>query len=216
MSVAIERRVAAPHPGPIVKAEYLDPLGVTPADLAARIGSDPERLGRILAGDASFDVPTAIRIARALQLPAERLMQMQLKFDFAAARQDATLKSIRVLEPSANAVFPNEFMNGSLGLAGGNVAGDGSVYFKQSLERRPPGDEYAGMHALWRGDLLRVYRPGTSEVLWMGPVMQNLDGRVLLPHINAFEWREWFAASYRADLAFGPDHLDFFQRMHAS
>ncbi len=76
-----------------------------------------------------------------------------------------------------------------------------------------PGDQYAGLHALWRGDRLRIYTK-TDEVRWTGPVLQNLDGGLFLPYAEPLEWRQWFEAGNRADLALGDDHRAFFQRMN--
>jgi addiction module HigA family antidote len=79
IEVNVERRQAAPHPGPIIKRDYLDVLGMSVEALAAALDMDLERLAAMLEGRASIDVDAAIRFGRGLQLPAERIMQMQLR-----------------------------------------------------------------------------------------------------------------------------------------
>ncbi len=174
-----------------------------------------ERFSEMIAGDRSFDVEHAVRLGRALQLPADKIMQMQLKHDFAKARRTMDLQSIRPLETRKTAEFPDSgYLQGRLGRLRDNGPAEASAYFQQDVERDAE-DDYAGVHALWRGDWLRVYDPRGDAALWTGPILQSLDGRMLLPYANPEEWRGWFADGHRADLAFGRDHLAFLQRMHA-
>jgi addiction module HigA family antidote len=215
VKVASERRSAAPHPGPILKAEFFDPIGLTVPAFALKVGMDPKILEEMLAGRAPIDVPTAIRIARTLQAPAEQIMQMQLKFEFALARNMPELRSLEVHAPQTPQPFPSvDFISGRLGLADGDAPSDGSFFFQEHIEHPEAGDHYAGLHALWRGDRLRVRHAEGADVLWIGPVLQNLDGRLLLPYAKPDEWHAWFAAGYRADLALGDDHRAFFRRMN--
>lgn len=212
--VASERRSAAPHPGPILKAEFFDPIGLTAESFARTVGTDPNALREMLAGRAPVDVPTAIRIARTLQAPAEQIMQMQLKYDFALARNMPELRSFEAFDPQEHQPFPEtDFMSGRLGRAEGEAAND-SLYFQQDIQKPVAGDQYAGFHVLWRGDRLRIFDAESGGVRWVGPVLQNLDGRLLLPYAQPREWQDWFAARLRADLAVGDDHRAFLRRMN--
>jgi hypothetical protein len=176
---------------------------------------DPNALEEMLAGRAPLDVPTAIRIARTLQVPAEQIMQMQLRYEFATARNMPELRSLEVYGPRAEEPFPTDgFITGRLSCADGDSPADVSYFFQQDVEYPVAGDQYAGLNALWRGDHLRVLRPASSEVLWIGPVLQNLDGRLLLPYAQPLEWRQWFSSGYRADLWIGEEHRAFFRRMN--
>lgn len=215
IKVVTERRVPAPHPGPIVKSDFFDPVGLTAGAFARGAGLDATAVEEMLAGTRSIDVGTAIALARTLHLPAERIMQMQLKADFAVMRATRAAVAADGLNHVAPIDFPPDHMRGRLGRAGDEAAGDGSVYFQQDLERRVEGDVYAGLHALWRGDRLRIYAPHADRILWVGPILQNLDGHVMLPFVRPIEWREWFAQGHRADMAFGDDHRTFFERMGA-
>ncbi|MDQ2857880.1 MAG: HigA family addiction module antitoxin [Candidatus Eremiobacteraeota bacterium] len=212
IDVAAERRAAAPHPGPIIKRDYLDVLGVDAVSLARQIDMDAASLGAMLAGRQSIDVDAAVRIARALQLPAEQIMRMQVQCDFAAVREARARDILPIVSPTLPQTFPNVFIRGRLACASDDSRSEASYFFQQSLERRVTGDAYAGLHALWRGDQLRVY-DSQERVFWIGPVLHDFDGRVLLPFRPAQEWRGWFLDSYSADLAFGEEHAAFFESM---
>jgi addiction module HigA family antidote len=210
--IGAERRVAAPHPGPIVKRDYLDPLGIETRVLASHVGMESARLESMLAGVTSFDVDTSVRLSRALGLPAERLMQMQTRYDFSLARGVARLNDIDVIGPSQVEAFAaGEAIRGRLGRAS-DPFGDGSLYFQDEVARKIGSENYAGFHALWRGDRLRVYEPN-GNAIWTGPILQNLDGRILLPFVRAVVWQSWFEMRYRADLEIGEEHAAFFRRM---
>jgi len=138
---------------------------------------------------------------------------MQTAHDFARVRADAALDDIGPLPlPSGIPFEETTAIAGRLGSAGGDADSE-SFFFQQDFEAGE-GDPYAGLHALWRGDALRVREPDGS-ILWTGPIMQNLDGRMLLPFVRPSDWRPWFARSLPAHMIFGADHLAFIEKMHA-
>lgn len=208
--VGAERRAEAPHPGPLIARDFLEPLGLEAAAFAEQLRLDPAVLGAMLDGRASIDVPTAIRIARALQLPAERIMQMQLRYDFAAARRGPALEPAGPLRPPPAASFPAGALVGRLGRSADAGGGD-SLFFREELGGRISGDDFAGLHALWHGDRLRVSDP-SGTVLWIGPVLHDFDGRTLLPYVRVATWQGWFASGYPAELAMSADHARYLVR----
>jgi addiction module HigA family antidote len=212
IEVSVERRLAAPHPGPIIKRDFVDAIGLEVPALAAQLNMDEARLRAMLEGRMSIDVDAAIRFARGLQLPAERIMQMQIRADFSAARRDGQFGAVAIVGRSQEFPFPAVgFIRGRLGRTSEENGANASFFFQEDIS--PENTEaYAGLHALWRGDRLRVL-DGEGNPRWTGPVLQNLDGRTLLPFVSATEWQSWFAAGLRADLAIGPDHAQFFARM---
>jgi addiction module HigA family antidote len=52
------------HPGEVLQAEYLEPLGLSARALAAEIGVPANRLTEIIAGRRAVTADTAIRLAR--------------------------------------------------------------------------------------------------------------------------------------------------------
>lgn len=207
MVVGAERRAEAPHPGPLIARDFLEPLGLGATGFAEELGMDPSVLAAMLEGHASIDVPTAIRIARALQLPAERIMQMQLRYDFAAARRISGPEPVGPLRPPAFVAFPADALRGRLGRSADAAGGD-SLFFREELGGRIADDDFAGLHALWHGDRLRVADPA-GTVLWMGPILHDFDGRTLLPYVRVATWQGWFASGYPAELAMSPAHAAY-------
>jgi plasmid maintenance system antidote protein VapI len=182
------------------------------ARLAEHIGVPVERLEAMLSGALSFDVDVSVRLSRALGLPAERVMQMQTRYDFAQARAHENKNAIDVIGAPRPQAFPDtDYLRGRLGRAS-DPFGDGSLYFQDEIARKVGSDNYAGFHALWRGDRLRVYE-SSGVAIWTGPVLQNLDGRILLPFVRTAVWQSWFEMRYRADLDIGEEHAAFFRRM---
>lgn len=55
-------------PGEILLREFLEPLGVTQADFAKRIGVTAARLSEIIHGKRPVTMDTALRLERARQL----------------------------------------------------------------------------------------------------------------------------------------------------
>lgn len=212
IEISTDRRAAAPHPGPVIKRDFLDAIGIDVPSLAVTLAMDETRLAGMLAGELSIDVDAAIRLARGLGVPAERLMQMQSRADFSSARRESQFGNVSVARGRAPFPFPESgFISGRLGQTADDASGHSSYYFQEDIATDNT-EPYAGLHALWRGDRLRVYGDD-GIVMWTGPVLQNLDGRTLLPFVTQTEWQAWFAAAARADLAIGPDHADFFARM---
>lgn len=203
-----ERRAEAPHPGPTLKRDFLEPLGLGAEEFAAHLGMRPAALEAMLDGAAPIDVETAIRIARAFDLPAERIVQMQARHDFAAARRLAGRNRTGLLEPPRHQAFPAAVLCGRLGRAIAGESGEEVFFFREAFEPRDARDAYAGIHALWRGDRLRVY-DSSGTALWTGPVLFDFDGRVVLPYVSGGVWRGWFAAAYAAELAPSADHAAY-------
>jgi addiction module HigA family antidote len=212
INVTTDRRASAPHPGPRLKREYFDVLGIDVAEFARAVGLDARRLADMLAGRDSIDVDAAIRISRALQLSADALMRMQVRADFAVARGTTNYDHIGVLEPATPPDFPErDILRGRLGLSV-DTAGDPSYFFQEEVPSRRRSDDYAGLHALFRGDRLRVYR-ADGEILWTGLLLHGLDGKLHLPYVAAEEWPKWFDDRLAAELAIGDEHAAFFMRM---
>ncbi|MGP6156262.1 MAG: HigA family addiction module antitoxin [Vulcanimicrobiaceae bacterium] len=211
-----EQRSGGAHPGPLIAREFLAPLALEPAELARHIGVDPERLTAILRGEASFDPETAARLARAFELPADKIVQMQMKYDLALLRTDPAVQTIGVLPAPADDDFPEEALHGRLAEANAEDGDEGyggfSLFFREDVADVSPLDPYRGLHSLWVGDRLRVY-DAKGRVIWTGPILKNLDGRMLLPYVRFQAWIEWFYSGLRADLAIGPEHRTVLERL---
>ena len=212
INLSTDRRASAPHPGPRLKREYFDALELDIAEFARSIGVDQRRLGDMLDGRESFDVDTAIRLSRAFQISADAIMRMQLRADFSVARGTLAYDAISILKPPSDVPFPEaSALRGRLGLSV-DTAGDPSYYFQEEISLAKRSNHYAGLHALFRGDRLRVHRED-GTIRWTGVLLNGLDGRLHLPYVPASEWPTWFDDRCVAELAIGQEHSAFFIRM---
>lgn len=196
------RRQPTAHPGPMIQRDYLDPLGLSAAKLAEYIGMDGRVLDAMLSGKRSIDVAAAIRLGRSLQLNPVIIMERQTRYDFAVLRDDAELESIDVLPRDENFPFPE------IGYLRGRLAGLRETWGYGDVRPETLGfladADYDGhdmllrLHDLRPGARLRVYAP-EGHVLWVGVVLETLQGQPLLPYARPGVWIGWFVQRYRAD-----------------
>ena len=184
------RRQAAPHPGPTIASDYLAPLGLDAASLAAQIGMEPNVLAAMLSGRTSIDVETAVRLSRSLQLNPKTLMELQLRHDFARARDNEQIETIPVLAPAGPVAFPDEgFLRGRLaGLR--ETSGYGEVRFETLgffADPMPGADIITCIYDIRRGARLRIYGEDGAP-LWTGIVLETFDGKPLLPYARPNTW----------------------------
>jgi len=73
-------------PGEILRAEWLEPLGITPYRLAKDTGVPPHRIGAICAGERAITADTALRLARYFGTDAQFWLNLQTQYDLETAR----------------------------------------------------------------------------------------------------------------------------------
>lgn len=84
-------------PGQILREEFLEPLAVSQYRLAKRIGVDQTRISRIIRGDQSITVDTALRLATFFGTSAQFWLRLQENYDLAIARARLDLSGIQPL-----------------------------------------------------------------------------------------------------------------------
>lgn len=81
-------RLAAPvHPGEVLKAEFLDEIGVSPYALAKALCVPANRVTAIVNGDRAITAETALRLARFFGTTDCFWMNLQSNYDLAVVRQ---------------------------------------------------------------------------------------------------------------------------------
>jgi addiction module HigA family antidote len=99
-------------PGEILLREFLEPLQITQAAFAKRIGVTAARLSEIIHGKRPITMDTALRLERALGMKAESWLRMQLTVDMydalhgPAARVVANIKPVVTTTRNATAARP--------------------------------------------------------------------------------------------------------------
>ena len=72
---------APTHPGEMLDEEFLKPLGITQTDFARRIGVPVQRINLLVNGRRGVTPDTALRLERALGMPASFWIGLQQDWD---------------------------------------------------------------------------------------------------------------------------------------
>lgn len=88
-----------PHPGEVLRALCLEPLGLTVTEAARALGVSRKTLSSILNGRAGVSPEMAIRLSLAFNTSAESWLNQQLQYDLWRAERNR--KKLRVARLSA-------------------------------------------------------------------------------------------------------------------
>jgi len=86
------------HPGEILVAEFLEPLGISQYRLAKDIGVTPRRINEIVHGRRAISADTALRLGQFFSMEAQFWMNLQSRYDMEVTRdqlQDKIKKEVR-------------------------------------------------------------------------------------------------------------------------
>ena len=86
------------HPGEILLADFLEPLGVTQHRLAVSIGVPPRRINEIVHGKRRISTDTALRLARFFGTSERFWINLQARYDLEIERDQ--------LGPALDAITP--------------------------------------------------------------------------------------------------------------
>jgi addiction module HigA family antidote len=87
------------HPGEVLLADFLEPLGVTQHRLAVSIGVPPRRINEIVHGKRRISADTALRLARFFGTSERFWINLQARYDLELERDHLgpTLDAIKPL-----------------------------------------------------------------------------------------------------------------------
>jgi antitoxin HigA-1 len=77
---------APTHPGEILLAEFLEPMGISQYRIAKAIDVPPRRINEIVHAKRAISADTALRLSRALGLTEMFFINMQAHYDAEIAR----------------------------------------------------------------------------------------------------------------------------------
>ena len=86
------------HPGEVLVELYLEPLGMSAIALARRLNVPRTRIERLVKGETSLTVDTAMRLSKFFGNTPEFWMNLQRAYDIARARDSVDLSDITPLE----------------------------------------------------------------------------------------------------------------------
>ena len=85
------------HPGEVLVELYLEPLGMSAIELAKRLNVPRTRIERLVKGETSLTVDTAMRLSRFFGNTPEFWMNLQRAYDLAQVRESVDLSGITPL-----------------------------------------------------------------------------------------------------------------------
>lgn len=92
-----------PHPGDILKHEFLEPISLSQNQLAHAIGVPPNRIHAIVAGARRVTADTDLRLCQFFALSEGYFLRLQNAFDTLEAKRRAAkeIARIRPFKPDA-------------------------------------------------------------------------------------------------------------------
>lgn len=80
------KRLTPIHPGEILLAEFLEPLGVSQYRIAKDIGVPPRRINEIVHGNRAISADTALRLARYFGTSERFWLNLQTRYELEVER----------------------------------------------------------------------------------------------------------------------------------
>ena len=77
--------LAPVHPGEVLKHDFMEPFALSSNALARAIGVTPARINEIVRGRHGVTAETALRLARYFGTDAQSWMNLQARYELAAA-----------------------------------------------------------------------------------------------------------------------------------
>lgn len=87
------------HPGVILQLDFLEPIGLTQVELAARIGVPFQRINQIVRQRRSVTTDTALRLAHLFGTTPSFWLNLQQAWDLYAAISSPAAKEISRIKP---------------------------------------------------------------------------------------------------------------------
>lgn len=84
----MDKLIRNPHPGIILKEEFLDELGLSVSKLAESIGVDRSRIHHIVKGQRGITADTDLRLSRFFGLSEGFWLRLQNQFDLREAKRE--------------------------------------------------------------------------------------------------------------------------------
>jgi len=82
-----KRDIPPIHPGEILLAEFLEPMGISQYRLAKDIGVTPRRVNEIVLGRRAITADTALRLGRFFNMEAQFWLNLQTHYDMEMAME---------------------------------------------------------------------------------------------------------------------------------
>ena len=97
------RKLPAVHPGSVLLADFIEPLGITRYRVAKAIGVQQRRIDEICSGERAITAATALRLAKLFGMEAQTWMDLQARYDLEVAERELGKQIEKEVTPLAQA-----------------------------------------------------------------------------------------------------------------
>ncbi len=87
-TIATGRKLGPVHPGSVLRADFIEPMGVTRYRLAKAIGVQQRRIDEICAGNRGITADTAVRLGLAFGIDPQFWLNLQAQYDIEAIQRE--------------------------------------------------------------------------------------------------------------------------------
>ena len=87
-----------PHPGEIIRAFCIEPLGLTVTEAAESIGVTRKTLSALLNGRSGVSPEMALRLSKVFGRSPESWLKLQIQYDLWTTQQSVDLKDLRPIK----------------------------------------------------------------------------------------------------------------------
>jgi len=88
-----------PHPGEVLRKEFMEPFGITGNKLALSLHVTAPRITEIMNGKRGITTDTALRLAKCLNTRPEYWLNLQMQYDIAAVQKTIGERLEREIRP---------------------------------------------------------------------------------------------------------------------
>ena len=82
------RKLAAVHPGSVLLADFIEPLGITRYRVAKSLGVQQRRIDEICAGSRSITAETAVRLGLVFGIEPQFWLNLQSQYDIEVVQRE--------------------------------------------------------------------------------------------------------------------------------
>lgn len=86
------------HPGEILKAEFLDEMGISAGKLSRHINVPRTRIERLIKEETAMTIDTAVRLSKAFGTTPDFWMNLQVNYDLVSSANKIDVSGITPLE----------------------------------------------------------------------------------------------------------------------
>jgi addiction module HigA family antidote len=102
-NVVSGRRLAPVHPGEVLLADFIEPLGLTRYRVAKAIGVPQRRVDEICSGKRAMTADTALRLGRFFSVEPQLWMNLQAQYELEIAERELAKTPKLEIVPLKNA-----------------------------------------------------------------------------------------------------------------